>query len=55
MSNLLRTALLAVSLAASFMLLTGCGDTGGTVQPPAVEPTPPTAGPVDEPPSTDEK
>jgi hypothetical protein len=55
MSNLLRTALLGLSLSAPFLLLTGCGDAGGTVQPPAVEPTPPTAGPVDEPPSTDEK
>jgi predicted small lipoprotein YifL len=54
MANTLRMfALAAVTI--SSLAIAGCGDGGGTVQPPKVEPTPPTSGPVDEPPSTDEK
>ncbi len=55
MTRLLRIVMLALPLAVSAAALCGCGDTGGTVQPPPVEPTPATTGPVDEPPSTDEK
>jgi hypothetical protein len=53
-----KTTILLMFLALAGCLATspGCADSGGgTVQPPPVVDTPETAGPVDEPPSTDEK
>lgn len=55
MHRLLSTLCLAFVLTSS-LITAGCGDGGGgTVQPPKPEPTPATSGPVNEPPSTDEK
>jgi hypothetical protein len=47
--------LMFLAVAGSLALSSGCDSGGGTVQPPPVEKVPATTGPVDEPPSTDEK
>lgn len=54
MTRTIRTLCLGSILAAS-LVAAGCGESGGTVQPPKPDPTPAATGPVSEPPSTDEK